>query len=186
MLYLKATKDIVPLHQGHSFPSDLLPLSPILDSNPLAVFYGYIRKLISPTSLSASLSASLPLLYRQYFIADMSPSPTLSPFQSFPFSSVFYSCCNSHLTFLLGDYFIMRAQLPPSLPSACPTPLIALHLSILFIKITFRTFFNLTYLERALKKVTCMTVQSGIEEEEQDNKSLMYYTYMFFKSSFVS
>lgn len=58
-------------------------------------------------------------------------------------SPVFYSCCKSHLTFLLGDYFIMRPQLPPSLSASCSPPLLPLlitvHVSFLLFKITFIT-----------------------------------------------
>lgn len=51
------------LHQGRSIPTSLLPPSPLPDSNLLAVFYGCIRMLISPTPLSGSLSvSSLPLV----------------------------------------------------------------------------------------------------------------------------
>jgi len=51
----------------------------------------------------------------QYFICNMSPSLLTSSA-----SSVFYSCCNSHLTFPLSDNYIIRPQFPYSL-SLLPT-----------------------------------------------------------------
>lgn len=123
------------------FHPSLATESVLPDSNLLAVFYGFIIKLISPAPLSVWLPVRL--FSRQNFIADMSLSLSLYPFLSVLVSSVFYSCCNSHLTFLLGDYFIMRPQLPPSLSPTCsppfPSPLIAVHVPFLFFQITFIT-----------------------------------------------
>lgn len=86
VLYLKVTKNRVkvPLHESHSIPMPLLPLSPLPDSNLPAVFYSYIGKLISPTPLSGLLSVSHHLLFLWYFIA-----PPLS--LSFPVSLNLFS-----------------------------------------------------------------------------------------------
>lgn len=146
VVHLNSTKnhDIIPWQQDHLIPAPptCATESFLPDSNLLPVFYGCIRKLISPTLLSLSDSLSFSL------------SPFLSVFHkwclfhsvslSLSVSSVFYSCCNSHLTFLLGDYFIMRPQLPPSLSPYCPPPfqslLIIVHVSFLFFKTIFKTF----------------------------------------------
>lgn len=142
LLYLKATKDVMPLHQGHSIPSHLLPLFLFVT----ATFWQYFMAILESWShLHLSLAhcpSPFPSVFHSWYV---SLPFSLSSFQSFSFSSVFYSCCNSHLTFLLGDYFIMRAQLPPSLSPTCPppfpTPLVAVHLSFLIFQDYFRHFF---------------------------------------------
>lgn len=143
VLCLKVTKDHVkvPQHESHSFPMPLLPLSPLPDSNLPAIFYGYIRKLITPTPCSGSLSISHHLLSLGILIDGMTLSLSLSYFLSFSVSSVFYSCCNSQLTFP-SLWLLYNETTTPS--PACPPP--------------FSFFSNITFItplqEKAQRRVT--------------------------------
>lgn len=89
--------------------------SPFISSllNLLAVFYGYTWEfdpIYTPLSISWSVSFFLCIsfLISFYFFPHLFLLPVFSVY------SLFYSCCNSHLTFPFNDYFITRPQLPGS------------------------------------------------------------------------
>lgn len=69
---------MLPQHEDHAFPMPLLPLSPLPDSNLPAILYGYIRRLITPTPCSGSLSISHRLLSLGILIDGMILSLSLS------------------------------------------------------------------------------------------------------------
>lgn len=118
-------------HHSYSISSPIIPSLLYL----LAVFYDYTWELFSPIhpSLSHGLSPFLSVFHLWYL------SFSLLSFSSSIFS-VFYSCCNGHLTFLLSDYFIMRPQLPLSviLPPF-PSFLCLVKVPFLLFRITFLT-----------------------------------------------
>lgn len=140
VLYLEATRGHDIEQSIQTIPSPRPP-SPLPETQLLAVFYGFIRKLISSTPLFGSLSVPLCLAPRQYFTVDMSLPSCRSQSPQY-----FIAVVTATWPFLLGDYFIMRPQLPPSPSPASPPPFsIPSHLCTCVISLFLDYFYNFCY-----------------------------------------